>query len=135
MQDESFHCKPDTQSSWTYKNNKTGETVISPCIDSRYWNGDWECVDSSYSPQVWIGAPKHRELWYIDRTLVENTISCLQSGLENTQSTLVEHDRVLGRTTTKNRMWAETLEQEIKDTKECIRQLKTLGISHTTHYP
>lgn len=91
--------------------------------------------DSQCFPKVWIDAPKHKELWYIDRTLVENTIFCLESGLEKTQSALIEHDVALGRTTTKNRMWAETLEQEIKDTKECIRQLKTLGISHTTHYP
>lgn len=91
--------------------------------------------DSKCFPKVWIDAPKYKELWHIDRTLVESAISCLQSGLENTQSALVEHDVALGRTTTKNRMWAETLEKEIEDTKDCIKQLKMVGINHTTHYP
>lgn len=31
---------------WIYKNKKTGETVKSNCIDSRYWNSDWDCIES-----------------------------------------------------------------------------------------
>lgn len=103
-------------------------------IMSDYSNTHW--MKDSPDPKIVLGPQEYvPEIWSIKKDLVYKTISCLQSGLENTQSALIEHDVALGRTTTKNRMWAETLEQEIKDTKECIRQLKTLGISHTTHYP
>ena len=75
------------------------------------------------------------EIWSIKKDLIYKIIPCLQAGLENTQSTLAEHDAALGRTTTKNKMWAETLEQEIRDMRDCIEQLKIVDISHTTHYP
>jgi hypothetical protein len=67
------------------------------------------------------------EIWKIKKDLVYKLITTLQAGLENTQSALVEHDTALGRTTTKNRMWAETLEQEIRDMKDCIKELKLLA--------
>lgn len=75
------------------------------------------------------------EIWQIKKDLVYKLIPCLEAGLENTQASLEDHIITLGRTTTKNKMWAETLEQEIKDTKDCIKQLKMVGINHTTHYP
>lgn len=40
-------AEPIRSLSWTYRNTKTGEVVVSPCIDSRYWNDSWECVTSS----------------------------------------------------------------------------------------
>lgn len=75
------------------------------------------------------------EMWTIEKDLVYKLIPCLQAGLENTQSALAEHDAALGRTTTKNRMWAETLEQEIRDMKDCIKKLKVMDASNSTHYP
>lgn len=75
------------------------------------------------------------EMLTIKKDLIYKIIPCLQAGLENTQSVLMEHDAVLGRTTTKNKMWAETLEQEIRDMKDCIRQLKELNAGNSTHYP
>ena len=75
------------------------------------------------------------EIWEIKKDLVDKIIPCLEAGLENTQSALVEHDAALGRTTTKNRMWAETLEQEIRDMEDCIKQLRMIDVSNSTHYP
>ena len=88
------------------------------------------------TPEIIFGLETYLpEVWSIKKDLVYKTISCLQSGLENTQSALAEHDFSFGRTTTKNRMWAETLEQEIRDTKDCIKQLITLGTSYSTYCP
>ena len=87
-------------------------------------------------PEIILGPQEYiPEIWSIKKDLVYKAISCLQGGLENTQSALVEHDVALGRTTTKNRMWAETLEQEIRDMKDCIKQLKVMNASNSTHYP
>lgn len=99
MQDENFHCDPDTK--------------------RRYF-------DDILGPQEYIP-----EMWTVKKDLVYKLIPCLQAGLENTQSAFAEHDSSLGRTTTKNRMWAETLEQEIRDMKDCIEQLKVIDIINT----
>jgi len=32
---------------WKYINKKTGQVVISPCVDSFYWDGDWDCEQDS----------------------------------------------------------------------------------------
>jgi|JI7StandDraft_1071085.scaffolds.fasta_scaffold307018_2 hypothetical protein len=47
----------------------------------------------------------------------------LEVGLENTQCALIEHDANLGRTTRKNREWAETLEEDIKKMRLAIGHL------------
>lgn len=75
------------------------------------------------------------EILSIKKDLIYKLIPCLEAGLENTQCALSEHDSSLGRTTTKNRMWAEILEQEIQSMKDCIKQLKVLNVSNSTHYP
>lgn len=96
---------------------------------------DSECFPKVV-PEIILGPQQYQpEKWVIEKDLVYKIISCLEAGLENTQSTLTEHDTSLGRTTTKNRMWAETLEQEIRDMKDCIKQLKVLNVSNSTHYP
>lgn len=70
------------------------------------------------------------EMWTIKKDLVDKLIPCLEAGLENTQEALIQHDVSLGRDMAKNRIWAETLEQEIRDMKDCIKQLKILDISN-----
>lgn len=83
--------------------------------------------DSSNSEIPSRRSQKHLpEMWTIKKDLVDKIIPCLEAGLENTQSALAEHDASLGRTTTKNRMWAETLEKQIQDMKDCIKELKSL---------
>lgn len=114
MQDENYHCKPDSKrgffDSSEYFPNVVPEIILGP---------------QEYLP----------EIWEIKKDLVYKLIPALQAGLENTQSALVEHDAALGRTTTKNKMWAKTLEQEIRDIKDCIKQLKVLNAGNSTHYP
>lgn len=38
---------------------------------------------------------------------------CMESGFEHTSGALIEHEASLGRTTLKNRRWAEVLEVDI----------------------
>ena len=56
---------------------------------------------------------------------LRNILDCLESGLESTQELLIQHDRNLGRTTKKNKMFAEMMESEIERTKTVIKQLKS----------
>lgn len=94
------------------------------------------CYHSDKGYEIFLGPQEYQpEMLTIKKDLILKIISCLQDGLENTQSALAEHDFSFGRTTTKNRMWAETLEQEIQDMKDCIKQLKVLNVSNSTHYP
>lgn len=57
---------------------------------------------------------------------LRNILDCLESGLESTQELLIQHDRNLGRTTKKNKMFAEMMESEIERTKTVIKQLKLI---------
>jgi hypothetical protein len=66
---------------------------------------------------------------------VQNIIDALECGLEHTQTVLAEHDVSLGRTTRKNKNWAEQLEKDIEFLKERVKFLKLKLIGATTHYP
>lgn len=70
-----------------------------------------------------------------DKSLIEVTItlacakeiwSALECGLENTRSELIEHDRLLGRTTAKNRSWAAMLELQIDNMSKTLNELEGL---------
>ena len=65
----------------------------------------------------------------VELGLVKKIKTTLESGLENTQAVLIDHDVQLGRTTNKNRWWAETLEKEIADHQDCIKQLSDMLIN------
>lgn len=66
------------------------------------------------------------EMLTIKKDLIYKLLSALEFGLESAQQVLCEHDTSLGRDWTKNRIWAETLEKEIQDMKDCIKELKSL---------
>ena len=75
------------------------------------------------------------ELWRVDKMLIRNTIDALQIGIEHTRNNLTEHDSNLGRTTRKNKSWAETLESDIRSIEDCINKLKLVEVENSTHYP
>lgn len=62
-------------------------------------------------------------IYTVEGILMDRIKACLEDGLENTQSALIEHDSSLGRTTHKNRWWAETLERQIAEMKAVIQKL------------
>lgn len=66
---------------------------------------------------------------------VQNIVDALEAGLEHTQTVLAEHDASLGRTTRKNKNWAEQLESDVEFFKTRIKLLKEKLVGVTTHYP
>lgn len=66
---------------------------------------------------------------------LQNIIDALEAGLEHTQTVLTEHDASLGRTTRKNKSWAEHLEKDIEFLKARISMLKHKLVGVATHYP
>ncbi len=75
------------------------------------------------------------ELWRVDKMVLRNCLDALQSGLEYANECLLTHDTNLGRTTLKNKSWAETIESDIRLIEKSIKELKLVEVSHTTHYP
>lgn len=201
---------------WIYKNKKTGEQVTSPCIDSKYWTPDWECIEADYPktnpeftfvsiedknmtnkrgffddsqcfPKVMPDLPEKEDMEgasqagydiigsilfppkkisqtthdriksqktdnsppnpfaemqeYKAETVeipipeLENALDALQAGLEHTQLALTEHDASLGRTTRRNKFWAQTLEADIAAMEKSIKCLKMKLVEQTTSYP
>jgi len=66
---------------------------------------------------------------------LENAIDALQAGLEHTQTALIEHDASSGRTTRRNKFWAQTLETDIAAMEKSIKFLKMKLVEQTTSYP
>lgn len=55
----------------------------------------------------------------------DRIIQALNAGIENTQELLDQHDQALGRTTPRNKRWAEQLEEDIKE-----MQLATVDVGN-----
>lgn len=102
---ENFHCQPDKP------------------LKKNFFN-DSDCFPKTYQPEI-LAIPKPE---------VENIIYSLELGLENTQTVLAEHDASLGRTTKKNKSWAETLEGDIEFIKSSLAFLKE-KLGTTNHQP
>ena len=64
------------------------------------------------------------ELWTVKKDYIYAAIEAVRNGLEYTITELVTHDLDLGRTTKKNRMWAETMEKDIKQMEQTLEDLK-----------
>lgn len=75
------------------------------------------------------------EHWRIEKFTLLNVLDSLAAGLDHAQTALAEHDVNYGRTTRKNKPWAETLESDIRNIKKSIKDLKTIVAAHNTHYP
>lgn len=92
---------------------------------------------SDYSNTHWMkDLPEYQpETVAIPTLEAENIVDALECGLEHTQTVLAEHDACLGRTTRKNKNWAEQLEKDIEFLKVRILMLKNKLVGATTHYP
>jgi hypothetical protein len=54
------------------------------------------------------------EVWEVKKDAIYAAIHAIESGLEYARQCLCDHDAALGRTTHKNRTWAETIEGDIR---------------------
>jgi hypothetical protein len=59
----------------------------------------------------------------VDEFFLFDCKELLETGLEFTQAALAEHDASLGRTTFKNKSWAETMEESIARMRSCIQRV------------
>ena len=60
----------------------------------------------------------------VEKSLLENTCVNLKTALEYVQEALVEHDNALGRTTSKNRRYAQMMESDIEKIQLSINEIK-----------
>ena len=60
----------------------------------------------------------------VEQTLLFKAQCDLRRGLEYAQQVLSEHDLALGRTTLKNRVWAQQIEKDIANMTETIANLE-----------
>lgn len=65
------------------------------------------------------------EIWKVKKDTIYAAIGAVEDGLEFAKSCLEEHDLNLGRTTKKNKCWAETIENSIRDMKIALEMLKS----------
>jgi hypothetical protein len=66
------------------------------------------------------------EIWTVEKNVIYAAISAVESGLEYARLSLAEHDTALGRTTKKNKTWAETIEQDIRHMDNTLKMLRAL---------
>lgn len=63
------------------------------------------------------------EMWQVKKDSIYFARSALKLGIEYAESCLAEHDQNLGRTIRKNKIWAETMEQDILQMKKALEGL------------
>lgn len=68
-----------------------------------------------------------KEMWPVDKSLIYQTISVLNAGLEYAKECLVTHDTALGRTTSKNKSLAEQMELDVQHMEITLALRKQLS--------
>ena len=61
----------------------------------------------------------------VDEEVLRRALACSEDSKEFATELLTVHDANLGRTTRKNKMWAETLELAIRNADLSIKELRT----------
>jgi hypothetical protein len=64
------------------------------------------------------------EIWKVEKDTIYAAISAVEAGLEYAKECLAIHDTGLGRTTLKNKNWAETIEKDIRELTKTLAMLK-----------
>ena len=68
-------------------------------------------------------AELRKEFCSVDKEIIRRAWSGICFAIETTKSCLVDHDVSLGRTTRKNKQWAETLEGDIRALEKSKQEL------------
>ena len=63
------------------------------------------------------------EVWEVKKDAINAAIHAIEAGLEYARQCLTDHDASLGRTTHKNRTWAETIEGDIRQMENALALL------------
>jgi hypothetical protein len=67
------------------------------------------------------------ELWSIQKDTIYAAIIAVEAGIEYARECLSTHDSTLGRTTRKNKAWAETMEADIRSMEHALAMLRAGG--------
>ena len=67
------------------------------------------------------------EIWQVEKDVIYAAIPAVEAGLEYAKELLAAHDRDLGRTTLKNKTWAETIEADIRHMTRTLEMLRACG--------
>ena len=67
------------------------------------------------------------EIWQVEKNVIYASIPAVEAGLEYAKELLAAHDRDLGRTTLKNKTWAETIEADIRHMTRTLEMLRACG--------
>lgn len=75
------------------------------------------------------------EVWSVQKDVIYAAIPAVESGLEYARECLTAHDSALGRTTHKNRTWAETMEKDIRHMERTLEMLRACGPNSDYPHP
>ena len=67
------------------------------------------------------------EMWSVQKDVIYAAIKAVEDGLEYARDCLTSHDIALGRTTKKNRTYAEIMEEEIQHMELTLAMLRACG--------
>lgn len=66
------------------------------------------------------------EMWTVKKDDIYAAITAVESGIEYAQMCLSEHDKSLGRTTLKNKTWAEQMESDLRQMANAHKSLRLM---------
>jgi hypothetical protein len=86
-------------------------------------------VEAEAPPQAEPRSPTcyQPEIWQVEKDVIYAAIPSVEAGLEYAKELLSAHDRDLGRTTLKNKTWAETIEADIRHMTRTLEMLRACG--------
>jgi len=67
------------------------------------------------------------EIWRVEKDTIYAALPAVESGLEYARECLAQHENALGRTTLKNKTWAETMEKDIRHMERTLEMLRACG--------
>jgi len=77
-----------------------------------------------------LGQSYEPEMWTVRKDYIYAAIAAIKNGIEYAQMCLAEHDSALGRTTIKNRNWAETMEKDIRQMKQALDSFQRPNVTN-----
>jgi hypothetical protein len=86
-------------------------------------------VEAEAPPQAEPRSPTYYqpEIWQVEKDVIYASIPAVEAGLEYAKELLAALDRDLGRTTLKNKTWAETIEADIRHMTRTLEMLRACG--------
>jgi hypothetical protein len=76
----------------------------------------WEPLNNNYQPDI----------WHVKADTMYDTIVAMEAGLAYAKECLLTHETTLGRTTLKNKTWAEIIERDIRHLELTLKNLRDL---------